>query len=74
MSKAIGSESATGDGGAVDGVRREQAAQLLAELQELAIVDWVHKEDVQRRMRQAVKRSLRGSHYPREQIEALTSR
>jgi type I restriction enzyme R subunit len=63
-----------GDDGAVDGVRREQAAQILAELQELAIVDWVHKEDVQRRMRQAVKRNLRGSNFPREQIESLTSK
>lgn len=66
--------SGTSDGGAVDGARRAQAAQILADLQELAIVDWVHKEDVQRRMRQAVKRNLRGSHYPREQVEALTSR
>ncbi len=64
----------TADRSVVDGVRREQAAQILAELQGLAIVDWVHKEDVQRRMRQAVKRSLRGSQYPREQIEALTSK
>jgi type I restriction enzyme R subunit len=72
-----GNRSTTGaaaDGGAVDGIRREQAVQILAELRELAIVDWMHKEDVQRRMRQAVKRNLRGSHYPREQIEALTSR
>jgi type I restriction enzyme R subunit len=58
----------------VDGMRRDQAAQILAELQELAIVDWVHKEDVQRRMRQAVKRRLRGSNFPREQIESLTSK
>jgi type I restriction enzyme R subunit len=69
-----GTTAAAGNGSAVDGIRREQAVQILAELQELAIVDWVHKEDVQRRMRQAVKRSLRGSHYPREQIEALTSK
>ncbi len=66
--------SASGNRSPVDGVRRDQAARILAELQELAIVDWVHKEDVQRRMRQAVKRSLRGSNHPREQIEALTSK
>lgn len=68
-----GSAQATDDS-AVDGFRREQAAQILAELKELAIVDWVHKEDVQRRMRQSVKRSLRGANYPREDIEALTSK
>jgi type I restriction enzyme R subunit len=58
----------------VDDARRVQAAQILADLQELAIVDWVHKEDVQRRMRQAVKRNLRELKLPREQIEALTSK
>jgi type I restriction enzyme R subunit len=66
--------SDAGYGGGVDGVRREQAAQILAELRDLAIVDWIHKEDVQRRMRQAVKRNLRVSRFPREQIEALTAK
>lgn len=68
-------DSGYGTGAAdVDGVRRDHAAQILTELQELAIVDWIHKEDVQRRMRQAVKRRLRGANFPREQIESLTSR
>ncbi|OGQ94908.1 MAG: DEAD/DEAH box helicase [Deltaproteobacteria bacterium RIFOXYA12_FULL_61_11] len=58
----------------VDGGRRDQAAQILADLQDLAVIDWVHKEDVQRRMRQAVKRNLRGAGYPREQLEALTAK
>jgi type I restriction enzyme R subunit len=65
--------AATGDGSDVDSVRREQASQILAELRELAIVDWTQKEDVQRRMRQAVKRHLRAARHPREQIETLTS-
>lgn len=65
--------AATGDGSTFDSVRRDQATQILAELQELAIVDWTQKEDVQRRMRQAVKRNLRGSRHPRQQIETLTS-
>lgn len=69
-----GVSSCSGETKSVDDARRSQALQILSELRELAIVDWVHKEDVQRRMRQAVKRSLRGSHYPREQIEALTSK
>jgi hypothetical protein len=58
----------------VDGGRRARAAQILAELKDLAVVDWIHKEDVQRRMRQAVKRNLRGSQVPRELIEPLTSK
>jgi type I restriction enzyme R subunit len=58
----------------VDGVRRTQALEILDELKELAIVDWTHKEDVQRRMRQVVKRNLRRSHFPSEQIETVTSK
>lgn len=74
-----GGDGATGegDGGSGDGVdapRRDQASQILDDLRELAVVDWVHKEDVQRRMRRAVKRQLRASGHPREQIEALTSK
>jgi hypothetical protein len=37
-------------------------------------VDWIQKEDVQRRMRQAVKRSLRGSSLSREATDALTAK
>jgi type I restriction enzyme R subunit len=62
------------DGSSVDDGRRQRAAQILAELKDLAVVDWTHKEDVQRRMRQAVKRTLRGSQVPRELIEPLTSK
>lgn len=63
-----------GGSGNVDAPRRDQALQILESLRELAVVDWVHKEDVQRRMRRAVKRQLRASDHPREQIEALTSK
>lgn len=58
----------------VDGGRRAHAAQMLADLQELAVIDWVHKEDVQRRMRQAVKRSLRSAGYAREHLDELTAK
>jgi hypothetical protein len=37
-------------------------------------VNWPHKEDLQRRMQQTEKRSLSGSHFPRKQIEVLTSK
>jgi type I restriction enzyme R subunit len=40
----------------------------------LAVVDWPHKEDVQRRMRQAIKARLRAAGHTREQTEALTTR
>ncbi len=61
------------DCGEADGVRRELAAQILAELHELAVVDWVHKEDVKRRMRSAAKRKLRSAGYSRDQLDAVAS-
>ena len=60
--------------GATDSRRRDSASEILADLKDLAVVDWVYKEDVQRRMRRAVKRHLRTAGYPREQLEVLTSR
>lgn len=69
----VENEGESGDEAIVDGGRRDQAAQIIADLQELAVVDWIHKEDVQRRMRRAVKRRLRRSGYPRDQLDALTS-
>jgi type I restriction enzyme R subunit len=58
----------------VDLSRHALAAAILESLQELAVVDWTHKEDVQRRMRQAIKARLRSTGYTREQVEALTTR
>jgi type I restriction enzyme R subunit len=60
--------------GPVDAGRRSLAAGLLDSLHELAVVDWPHKEDVQRRMRQEIKARLRAAGRPREQVEALTAR
>jgi type I restriction enzyme R subunit len=69
---------AGGDGPAADGPvdpgRRALAAGILESLHELAVVDWLHKEDVQRRMRQVIKALLRAAGHPREQVEALTTR
>ena len=58
----------------MDPDRREQAVRLFNELCELAVVDWIQKQDIQRQMRQAVKRSLRGSSLSREVIDALTAK
>ena len=41
-------------------------------LDELAVVEWVHKEDIKREMRRKIKRILRASDYPKENIEAIT--
>lgn len=73
---AAGGYKASADGGLgliagdAEAVRRDLAARILADLRELAVVDWVHKEDVQRRMRRAVKRALRGSGHAAEQAIA----
>jgi type I restriction enzyme, R subunit len=75
--QTAGSASPAGEpsasNGPVDTGRRAVALGILEDLRELAVVDWTHKEDVQRRMRQAIKSQLRGAGHAREQVEALTS-
>jgi type I restriction enzyme R subunit len=41
-------------------------------VQEEAVLEWTDKEDVQRQMRQKIKRQLRTSKCPKDQIEAMT--
>jgi type I restriction enzyme R subunit len=78
---AIGRETdeplAAADGEAtyrVDSGRRDLANAILEELRALTVVDWVHKEDVQRRMRQATKRHLRRAGIAAAGLEAMTDR
>ena len=52
--------------------RREVAISLCKELRELAVVDWLQKQDVQRRMRQTVKHGLRRSGLSSTLVESLT--
>jgi type I restriction enzyme, R subunit len=53
--------------------RQSLAKQILASLEELAVIDWTEKEDVQREMRRQIKRQLRAAGYPDERIEPLTA-
>jgi type I restriction enzyme, R subunit len=71
--KALKVGEAPGPGyGAVDEPKRELAALLEEQLEpQAAIVDWVHKDDVQREMRRLIKRQLRAAGYEAEAIEAL---
>lgn len=56
----------------VDDAKRELAALLEEQLEpQASIVDWVHKDDVQREMRRLIKRQLRAALYPSEKAEAL---
>ncbi len=41
---------------------------------ETQIIDWTRKDDVQRQMRQKVKRHLRAAKYEAEKIETLAGR
>jgi len=43
-------------------------------LENLAVIDWVHKDDVQREMRRQIKSILRSGGYHFEEIEVLIAR
>ncbi len=47
--------------------------QIVAELHEEAVIDWVHKEDVQREMRRRVKRQLRLAGCSGDAVESLAT-
>jgi type I restriction enzyme R subunit len=40
----------------------------------LAVIDWIHKDDVQREMRKKIKGVLRDNNYEFEEIEEMTPR
>lgn len=48
------------------------AKEIYDSLDELAVVEWAHKEDIKREMRRKVKRILRAADYPKEKVEAIT--
>lgn len=50
------------------------ARELVALLDEVAVVDWIRKEDTQREMRRRIKRALRGAGVESSRIEALTAK
>lgn len=54
--------------------RRELTVRILKSLEELAVIDWTRKDDVQREMRRQIKRHLRASGYADEQLEAVTAK
>jgi type I restriction enzyme R subunit len=56
----------------IDEPKRELAALLEEQLEpQAAIVDWAHKDDVQREMRRLIKRQLRAANTPQDKIDAL---
>lgn len=57
-----------------DKAKQDLAHRILEELKELAVIDWVHKDDVQRDMRQRIKQRLRPAGVDSEKLEALTAK
>ncbi len=58
--------------GAIDESKKELATLLEEQLEpQVGIVDWVHKDDVQREMRRLIKRQLRAAQVPTDKAEGL---
>ncbi|MFY1111576.1 MAG: type I restriction endonuclease subunit R [Methanosarcinaceae archaeon] len=51
---------------------KQVAGTVYQTIKENAVVDWQQKEDVKREMRRQIKRILRGSDFPSDQIEDMT--
>lgn len=57
--------------GKVDESKKELASLLEEQLEpQVSLVDWVHKDDVQREMRKRIKRQLRAAGFPDDKIDA----
>ena len=54
--------------------RRDLTLKILKSLEQLAVIDWTGKDDVQREMRRQVKRHLRAAWYADDELEAVTAR
>lgn len=53
---------------------KELTRSIIESLENLAVIDWFHKDDVQREMRRQIKGILRGKGYQFEEMEALTAK
>jgi type I restriction enzyme R subunit len=51
---------------------KQLTIKIVDEIEKLAVVDWAQKDDIQRRMRREIKRTLRTIDCPAEKIEPLT--
>ncbi|MFH1259107.1 MAG: type I restriction enzyme endonuclease domain-containing protein [Elusimicrobiota bacterium] len=53
---------------------KELTHSIIESLETLAVIDWIHKDDVQREMRKKIKSILRQEGYQFDQIETLTAK
>ncbi len=54
--------------------QRELTHSIMESLEKLAVIDWIHKDDIQREMRKQIKGILRSKGYRFEDIEILTTK
>jgi type I restriction enzyme R subunit len=57
----------------VDEDAKQLALRVEEQIRELAVIDWVVKDDIQREMRRRIKRELRAGSVPRDTIDRLAS-
>lgn len=50
------------------------AINILKALEDLTVIDWARKDDIQREMRRRIKRQLRASGFSADRIEAMTAK
>ncbi|MGB8952293.1 MAG: type I restriction endonuclease subunit R [Candidatus Aminicenantales bacterium] len=55
-------------------VHKELTHTIISDLEKLAVIDWLHKDDVQRQMRRQIKGILRTRGYQFDEIETLTAK
>lgn len=82
--KGVSGKGLSGTAGAIvpfidpslaEDVRNRAATDITAALESYAnVVDWQHKEDVQRQMRRAIKEQLRAANLTTENIDAVTAK
>lgn len=53
---------------------KQLTREVFATLEKLAVIDWVHKDDVQREMRRQIKGQLRNHGLPFEETEAMAAK
>ena len=51
---------------------KELSVKVVDDIESLAVIEWIAKPDIQRKMRKTIKRTLRASDCPSDKIEPLT--
>lgn len=63
-----------GENGEKNNSQKKLTHSIMESLEKLAVIDWIHKDDIQREMRKQIKGILRTKGYRFEEIEILTTK